>query len=132
MDTDRMQKSCGSVSGESSARDNIRHIWKCNQELLRYADDHLDAYVKRLSASGPPASSLDIAEKLGFRGKLRTRTVEVYRFALLETGRYPYTLTQGSDNVFVNGKPLVRLGDETTHCGGKGKTILGSPTVFCN
>lgn len=100
MDTDRMQKSRGSVSGESSARDNIRHIWKCNQELLRYADDHLDAYVKRLSASGSPASSIDIAEKLGFRGKLRTRTVEVYRFALLETGRYPYTLTQGIKKKF--------------------------------
>lgn len=47
-------------------------------------------------------------------------------------GPNTYTAAQGSDNVMVNGKPLVRLGDKTSHCGGDGKTITGSPNVFCN
>ncbi|MBQ9395316.1 MAG: PAAR domain-containing protein [Proteobacteria bacterium] len=47
-------------------------------------------------------------------------------------GPNTYTTAQGSNNVNVNGKPLVRLGDQTSHCGGKGKMITGSFNVFCN
>jgi uncharacterized Zn-binding protein involved in type VI secretion len=32
--------------------------------------------------------------------------------------------------VLVNGIPVVRLGDATTHCGGSGKMIEGSPNVI--
>lgn len=36
----------------------------------------------------------------------------------------------GSGTVFVNGIPFTRLGDATTHCGGGGKMITGSESVF--
>ena len=35
----------------------------------------------------------------------------------------------GSGTVFVNDKAVHRKGDVTTHCGGVGKLIDGSPTV---
>lgn len=47
-------------------------------------------------------------------------------------GPNTYQTAEGSSNVNVNGKPLVRFGDKTSHCGGDGKMILGSPNVFCN
>ena len=47
-------------------------------------------------------------------------------------GPNTYKTAEGSSNVFVNGKPLVRMGDKTKHCGGDGKMIMGSPNVFCN
>ena len=43
-----------------------------------------------------------------------------------------YTLNAGSDNVYINGKPAVRMFDETKHCGGNGKVITGSPNVYIN
>ena len=43
-----------------------------------------------------------------------------------------FKTNQGSPNVFVNGKPLVRMNDQTKHCGGMGKMINGSPNVFVN
>lgn len=36
---------------------------------------------------------------------------------------------QGSSVVYVNGSPLVRLGDSTKHCGGPGKMIGGFGTI---
>ena len=36
----------------------------------------------------------------------------------------------GSATVFVNGRPVVRLGDETRHCGGTGKLVEGNRTVI--
>jgi uncharacterized Zn-binding protein involved in type VI secretion len=47
-------------------------------------------------------------------------------------GPNTFNTNEGSPNVFVNGKPLVRLNDETKHCGGTGHTITGSPNVFVN
>ncbi len=47
-------------------------------------------------------------------------------------GPNTFTINAGSDNVYVNGKPLARMQDETKHCGGNGKIIAGSPTVNCN
>jgi hypothetical protein len=37
---------------------------------------------------------------------------------------------QGSMTVFINGKPAVRMGDQTRHCGGIGAMIEGSPNVI--
>lgn len=37
---------------------------------------------------------------------------------------------KGSGTVFINGKAAHRLDDKTTHCGGSGQTIVGSPTVI--
>jgi hypothetical protein len=36
---------------------------------------------------------------------------------------------QGSMTVFVNGKPAVRMGDKTKHCGGLGQMVEGSQNV---
>lgn len=36
----------------------------------------------------------------------------------------------GSGTVFINSCKAVRKGDATTHCGGTGKMIMGSPNVF--
>ncbi len=41
-----------------------------------------------------------------------------------------FTLTKGSATVYINDKPAARLGDKTTHCGGSGKIIEGSPDVL--
>lgn len=37
---------------------------------------------------------------------------------------------EGSGTVFVNGIPFTRLGDGTSHCGGPGKMVTGSESVF--
>lgn len=47
-------------------------------------------------------------------------------------GPNTFTINEGSDNVFVNGKPMARMGDQTKHCGGNGKIIIGSFNVSCN
>ena len=47
-------------------------------------------------------------------------------------GPNTYKCAEGSPNVFVNGKAMVRKGDKTEHCGGDGEMIMGSPNVFCN
>lgn len=44
-------------------------------------------------------------------------------------GTNTWNAAQGSATVFINGKPAVRLGDQTKHCGGVGKMIEGSPNV---
>jgi uncharacterized Zn-binding protein involved in type VI secretion len=36
----------------------------------------------------------------------------------------------GSSSVFINGKKAFREGDQTKHCGGVGKLLTGSTTVF--
>jgi uncharacterized Zn-binding protein involved in type VI secretion len=41
-----------------------------------------------------------------------------------------FQLDKGSPTVYVNDKPLARLGDKTTHCGGDGKVIEGSPDTM--
>jgi len=40
-----------------------------------------------------------------------------------------WTATAGSGTVNINSKAAIRMGDATTHCGGSGKTINGSPNV---
>lgn len=48
-------------------------------------------------------------------------------------GPNTFKLTKGSDTVFVNGKALMRKGDETTHCGiSKGQVTTGSGDVYAN
>ena len=38
--------------------------------------------------------------------------------------------TDGSPNVFINGKAAHRKGDKQTHCGGTGEMTMGSGDVF--
>ncbi len=38
--------------------------------------------------------------------------------------------TAGSGTVFINGKKAHRKGDADQHCGGNGKLVTGSSTVF--
>jgi YD repeat-containing protein len=45
-------------------------------------------------------------------------------------GPNTWKCAEGSATVFINGLPAVRLGDGTTHCGGSGKMIEGSPNVL--
>ena len=45
-------------------------------------------------------------------------------------GPNSWTVAEGSKSVFVNGIPPSRIGDATTHCGGSGKVIQGSPNVI--
>lgn len=45
-------------------------------------------------------------------------------------GPNQWKTAKGSGTVYVNGKPQCRMGDKTTHCGGDGKLINGSPNVF--
>ena len=47
-------------------------------------------------------------------------------------GPNTYKTAAGSPNVKVNGKALVRMNDQTQHCGGNGKMTTGSPNVNCN
>lgn len=44
-------------------------------------------------------------------------------------GPNTWTATAGSGTVFVNGKPIHRKDDAQKHCGGSGKSIVGSPNV---
>jgi uncharacterized Zn-binding protein involved in type VI secretion len=41
-----------------------------------------------------------------------------------------WKVASGSGTVFINNKPAARIGDSTSHCGGSGKVIKGSPNVF--
>ena len=95
MEQEQIQK-----TRSTGARDNIRYIWKCNQALLRYADDCLDAFVSRAKTAGISGSTIETADKLGVRGRLKTKTIEVVRFASLGTGRFSYTLTQDKKKKF--------------------------------
>ena len=45
-------------------------------------------------------------------------------------GSNTWKITHGSGGVFINGKPMVREGDPTKHCGGKGKMEGASGNVF--
>jgi len=45
-------------------------------------------------------------------------------------GPNTYSLTKGSPDVYVNNKPLMRMNDKTTHCGGSGTIQKGSPDVM--
>lgn len=45
-------------------------------------------------------------------------------------GPNTWKAAEGSGTVFVNGIPFTRLGDATGHCGGPGKMITGSGSVF--
>jgi hypothetical protein len=45
-------------------------------------------------------------------------------------GPNTWKAAKGSATVFVNGKAFHRLGDMTTHCGGVGKLVEGSPNVI--
>lgn len=40
-----------------------------------------------------------------------------------------WTATTGSTTVFINGKSAHRIGDQTSHCGGNGELVEGSPNV---
>lgn len=43
-----------------------------------------------------------------------------------------WTATKGSPDVFVNSLAAHRKDDDHADCGGQGKMIAGSPTVFVN
>lgn len=45
-------------------------------------------------------------------------------------GPNTWVAAEGSPKVLINNLPAVRLNDATSHCGGMGKMIEGSPTVF--
>jgi uncharacterized Zn-binding protein involved in type VI secretion len=45
-------------------------------------------------------------------------------------GPNSWNVAEGSKTVFVNGIPPSRTGDATSHCGGTGKVIQGSPNVI--
>ena len=45
-------------------------------------------------------------------------------------GSNTWVTAEGSSKVLINDIPAVRLGDATSHCGGAGKMIEGSTTVF--
>lgn len=45
-------------------------------------------------------------------------------------GPNSWVVAMGSSTVFFNNIPAARLGDMTTHCGGVGKLIMGSPDVI--
>lgn len=47
-------------------------------------------------------------------------------------GPNQWQVAKGSPSVYVNGKPLARMGDKTKHCGGDGVLIVGSPNVFAD
>ena len=46
------------------------------------------------------------------------------------SGSNRFTCIMGSSSVFVNLKPVVRMGDQTQHCGGIGSWIIGSTNVI--
>ena len=45
-------------------------------------------------------------------------------------GPNTWTAKAGSGTVFINGKAAHRLGDMVKHCGGIGRTIMGSGNVI--
>src|SRR5919108_1993680 len=45
-------------------------------------------------------------------------------------GPNTFSIKKGSASVYVNGKPFARMNDDTTHCGGNGNIIEGSPDVL--
>jgi len=45
-------------------------------------------------------------------------------------GSNTWVAANGSDSVFINGRPAHRVGDDDEHCGGIGQMIAGSPNVF--
>jgi uncharacterized Zn-binding protein involved in type VI secretion len=45
-------------------------------------------------------------------------------------GPNTWVTAEGSKKVLINDIPAVRLHDATAHCGGSGRMIEGSPTVF--
>ena len=44
-------------------------------------------------------------------------------------GANSWVVAKGSRTVFFNGIPAARVGDDTTHCGGKGALVIGSDDV---
>lgn len=50
--------------------------------------------------------------------------------AILCCGPNTWKCVQGSRSVFCNGRPVVRLGDATQHCGGAGNMVEGNRTVL--
>ena len=47
-------------------------------------------------------------------------------------GPNTWKTAQGSPKVLINNIPAVRLGDATSHCGGSGTMVEGSPDVIIN
>lgn len=45
-------------------------------------------------------------------------------------GPNTWRCVRGSNSVRCNGRPVVRLGDETAHCGGRGRMVEGNATVL--
>jgi hypothetical protein len=45
-------------------------------------------------------------------------------------GTNTWKVSQGSETVFINGKPAARTGDQSQHCGGTGQLIEGSSNVI--
>lgn len=82
--------------------------------------------------------SRDGVESLGYSPDTFTNNLNTVRQGDLGETLCPcsalYTNTSGSGDVFVNGKPIVRLGDETTcnTCGAKGATSSASGDVIAD
>jgi len=47
-------------------------------------------------------------------------------------GPNKWVAVKGSPSVFINNRPAHRQTDMTTHCGGVGKLVQGSPNVICD
>lgn len=45
-------------------------------------------------------------------------------------GSNTWVAANGSNSVFINGRPAHRVGDDDEHCGGMGQMIAGSADVF--
>jgi len=45
-------------------------------------------------------------------------------------GPNTYTIAAGAPTVSINGRPAARLDDRTSHCGGSGRIVAGSPNAI--
>lgn len=84
------------MAEQSQGRDNLKYIWKRNQELMRRADEALDAFAASCKESTP----IEVAEKVTFLGKLKTVRIEACPFARMESGRHIFTFNPGVKKKF--------------------------------
>lgn len=78
-----------SSSFQSGGRDNLKYIWKRNQDLLRFADDALDEFAKKQ----PSVSHIEVAGKLGFGRRLKTEMVSAAPYAHMKGSPFSYRMT---------------------------------------
>lgn len=73
-----------------------------------------------------PAVTCSPNVKIGGEGALRVGDTGTHSTCC---GSNTWEAIEGSSKVFINGKPAVRKGDKTRHCGGDGEMITGVATV---